>query len=58
MKYLRAYKKDQLRFKDKQARYGDIYVNEEWRFIKKFPFIKKAFITYTLIGDYWIETND
>jgi hypothetical protein len=58
MKYLRAYKKDQLRFKDFPAKYGDVYVNEERRFVKKFPFFKKVLITYTLIGDYWIEAND
>jgi hypothetical protein len=39
----------------KETKEGEIYFNEEYRNVKKFPFIKKELICYKLIGETWIE---
>ena len=57
MKCLKAYRKEQLGFTNKESEEGDIYFNEEWRFKKKIPFIREMIVTYELIGDYWIEQD-
>jgi hypothetical protein len=33
----------------------ELYVNKEFRFISKFPFIKKLFVAYILKGNVWVE---
>ena len=40
---------------DKEPVEGDIYFNEERRWGSTFPYYKKYFVMYKLIGDKWIE---
>ena len=58
MKSLKAYKKEQLRYIGSNAIEGSQYFKDEWRFKKGFSFLGKILVTYVLIGDYWIETDD
>ncbi len=39
----------------KDAEEGDVYINEEYRWGWEFPFYKKQYISYKLIGGKWIE---
>lgn len=39
----------------KPAKNGDSYFRFEWRFKKKFPFLKKELVHYKLIDNIWKE---
>jgi hypothetical protein len=36
---------------------NEVYYNEEWRFVSRFPFVRKFMVEYEMRNDLWTETN-
>ncbi|MFW6225711.1 MAG: hypothetical protein ACOC2W_03160 [bacterium] len=59
---MKTYKKNKFHFlwddgTKKIPKNGENYFRSEWRFIDRFPFLKKEMIHYRLIKDVWVEQN-